>query len=209
MSEPITRATIANWALVDIGIPPNYSIDEGDGDDTLGQHVDLLWQRVVDRCFGLHDWTFCRRTFLLVKKDAAPVTGYPYAFALPDGRVGDPLKISTDPQCTQALRDYHIEGDELHARSTAIYLRSRVMVDPQYWDPAFRAAFVTAFAGYLAIPCLQDIDMKASKLAEAFGTPSQGGAGGEFGRLIAQNRAAQPMPSPTDAPDPLVSARFM
>ncbi|MBX3580070.1 MAG: hypothetical protein KF723_22940 [Rhizobiaceae bacterium] len=206
----ITKAMLVNWALIDLGQPANFSVDAETGDDsTLGGIVDLIWQRVVDECFGFHDWYFCRATAPLVRRLAAPITGYAYAFDLPGDKLGDTLKIFTDPKCTRPLRDFYLEGRQLHCNEAAAYARYKVMVDPDLWDPGFRSAFVTALASYLAVPVLHDLDMKSEKWAEAFGTPSQGMSGGKFGRLISQSRAAEPLGAPFAGNDPLVDARFM
>ena len=206
MDSEITRATIVNWALIELAHPANFSIDV---ESELGGIVHSVWQRVVDQTFALHDWTFCRRTRKLPRKDEQPETGYRFAFILPDDRIGDPLKISTDPQNIRPLREYTIEGEELHANEPDIWVRVRVEVDPKRWDPAFRAAFVTALASTLAVPLMHDASAAAELHGKAFGSPSQGGAGGEFGRLIAQNLASEPKGSPFEGYDPLVDARFM
>lgn len=200
----IDKATIVNWALIDLGQPASFSIDE---ESELGGIVDNVWQRLVDHTFGLADWTFCRRTAKLNRREATPVTGYAFAFDLPGDKVGDPLKLSSDPKFRQPVREFYLEGLQVHSDEAQIYARCRVLVDPVAWDPAFRAAFVTALAGYLAIPVLQDSDMAEDKKKAAFGTPSQGGAGGEFGRLIAQNRASSPIGSPFGGNDVLVDVR--
>lgn len=201
----ITKATIVNWALIELGQPANFSIDT---ENALGGIVDLCWTRVVDRTFGLHDWTFCRRTAKLTRKEATPVTGWAYAFDMPGDKVGDPLKVTVDPACEAPLRNYHLEGTELHANEATVYVRCRVLVDPQYWDPAFRDAFTIALAAQLAVPLLQSIELRDDMTKSAFGTPSQGGTGGAFGRLIAQNRAAAPLASPLLRNDPLSDARL-
>ena len=205
MDAEITRAMIVNWALIDLGHPASFT---DDANDQLGGIVDLVWPRVVERTFGLHDWTFCRRTTKLVRLDETPQTGWKHAFTLPGDRIGDPLKLLPDPRREAPLRDFQIEGDEVHANVAEIWARCRVNVDPRYWDPAFRAAFVTALASALAVPLMQDEDTAATLHAKAFGSPSQGGAGGEFWRLIAQNLASSPVGSPLTGYNVLVDARW-
>lgn len=205
MDADITTATIVNWALIDLGHPPSFSIDS---ESRLGGIVDQVWPRVVDRTFGLHDWTFCRRTKKLPRKEETPETGWKYAFTLPGDKVGDPLKMMTDPRRETPLREFSLEGNEAHADVPELWARCRVLVKPNAWDPAFRSAFVTALASALAYPVLSDDDKGAELFMKAFGSPSQGGAGGEFGRLIAQNMAASPVGSPFAGYDPLINARW-
>lgn len=206
-NQTIDKATIVNWALADIGQPANFSIDT---ETNLGGIVARVWPRVVDRCFYLHDWSFCRRTTKLTRQNDAPENGWRYGFDLPGDRLGDPLKLMSrivrsdgDP-----LRNYDIEGDTVFADEPDVWARCKVYRDPETWDPGFRACFVTALAGYLAVPILQDTDLKEAQLREAFGTPSEGGAGGLFGRLVAQYRAGSPVASPLLRNDPLTDARW-
>lgn len=205
MESQITQATLVNQALIDLGQSPNFSIDQNTG---IGGIVDIVWPGVVDETFGLHDWTFCRKTFKLNRHANAPQSGWKYAFDLPGNKVGDPLAILRDARRNDVLREYYLEGFEVHCDVAEIWARCRVLIDPRYWDPAFRAAFRKALAAELAVPVLQDIDLKNELRKEAFGTPSEGETGGKFGRLIAQNRAASPIGAPLYENDPLTTARW-
>jgi len=205
MESEISKATLVNQALIDLGQSPSFSIDDA---TNLGGIVDTVWPGVVDETFGLHDWTFCRRTMKLNRHADQPKSGWSYAFDLPGNKVGDPLAILIDPRRNAVLRDYYLEGNEVHCDAEEIWARCRVAVDPRYWDPTFRAAFRKALASELAVPLLQDIDLKIELRREAFGTPSEGGTGGKFGRLIAQNLAASPIGAPMWQNDPLTTARW-
>lgn len=189
----IDKAMIVNWALVELGLAPNFSID---GETKLGALVDMFWPRAMARCFGLHDWIFCRQTFLLTRQEATPITGRNYGFDLPGGIIGPPLKLTSDPRCEVPLRDFAIEGTTVFANEPVVYARCKVYLDPAAWPPQFADGFATLLASYLAVPLTQDSDMKADKEAAAIGTPSTGGAGGIMGRFIAQDRAGSPVGSP-------------
>jgi hypothetical protein len=189
----IDKAMIVNWALVELGLAPKFSIDD---ETPLGGFVDIFWPRALARSFGLHDWTFCRQTFLLTRQAATPVTGYRYGYDLPGNIIGPVLKLLSDPRRSTPIRDYTIEGKTAFCDDETVYARCKVMVDPVNWEPQFADAFAMLLASYLAIPLLQDADLAANKEAQAIGTPSQGGAGGTFGRMIAQDRAAAPVSDP-------------
>jgi hypothetical protein len=189
----ITQPVLVNWALTELGQAPNFSID---AQSRLGALVDIYWPRAVARCFGLTDWPFCRRTYRLTRLADAPDTGYAYAFQLPNPRYGPPLRYLRDPRSNQVVRDTRIEGEEVHADEPVLHAACKVAVDPEYWDEQFADCFAVALASYLAVPLLQDADMAEMKSRQAFGTPSEGGAGGMFGRLIAQHRASGPMAAP-------------
>lgn len=205
MADILTKPMLANWALAELGLAPKFSID---AEASLGGDFDIFWPRTVARCFGLHDWTFCRKTYRLTRESAQPDTGYRYGFVLPQPRLGEPVKLLRDPRNETPIRDFRIEGDQLSCDDADVWAVCKVERDPASWDPQFADCFAVAFAANLAVPLLQDLDIAADKEARAFGPPSQGGAGGMFGRLIAQNRAAHPVGSPFLREDPLTSARW-
>ena len=189
----IDKVKIVNWALVELGLAPKFSIDD---QTSLGGFVDMFWPRALARSFGLHDWTFCRRTSLLTRRAGTPNNGWTHGFDLPGDILGPPLKLTFDAACEMPLRDFTIEGTVVFANSETVYARCKVQLAPEAWPQQFADAFATLLASYLAIPLTQDTDLKAEKLADAIGTRSEGGAGGMFGRMIAQDRAAAPVGSP-------------
>ncbi|MDE0921511.1 hypothetical protein [Aurantimonas coralicida] len=203
--QAIDKATVVNRALIKLGQAATFSIDD---ESHISGKVDAVWPDLVAHCFGLHDWTFCRQTFRLTRLDLEPENGWRYRFALPGGRIGDTLKVLADPRRDVPLRDFTLEGDDLFADVDAVWVRCKVERNPSSWDPAFRAAFTTALAGALAVPIQSDQDLEATFWQQAFGTPSQGGAGGLFGRLISQNVASDPPDSASRWRDPLTDARY-
>lgn len=199
----IDRATIINEALTDIGAGPMFSIDDG---SELSEQIEATWRRVVDQVFGMHDWSFARKTFKNKRLADRPDNGWAYAFELPGNRIGNPLKIMDRAgQSPSPLRCFAIEEGLLFANVKDTWSLCKVLVDPDYWDPSFRAAFVIALSGYLAIPVWADQDLREAKLVEAFGTPSREGTGGLFGRLMGQDKASAPIGEPLLASDPLTA----
>lgn len=200
----LTKPVIVNWALVELGLAPNFSVDI---ESELGAIYDLMWPRTVAETFSLIDWTFCRKTFSLTRRDETPSTGFAYGFDLPGGRLGEPLKLWADPRRRTPLRDKRIEGEEVHCDETTCYAVCRVEVDPAYWDLQFANCFAVLLASNFAVPLQQDMDLMAEKRKQAVGSPSEGGTGGMFGRLIAQNRASDPVGEALYAGDPLTVGR--
>lgn len=199
------EATIVNEALTDIGAGPMFSIDD---DSDLAMQIQYVWQSVVDRCFGLHPWSWARKTFRNTRLAATPENGFAYGFSLPGGRIGNPLKYSSDARCRSPIRDFSLEAGQFFCDFPDTWSQCPVYVDPVAWPPAWRVGFKLALGGYLYVPVWQDKPSRDDVLAEAFGTPSQGGAGGVFGRLMAQDAASQPMGEPQTHDEPLSNARF-
>lgn len=199
----IDEATIINRALTSIGAGPMFSIDDG---SDLSEQIANTYPRCVDQIFGMHDWTFARKTFRNARLAERPDNGWNYAFELPGNRIGNPLKIMDRAgQSPNPLRNFTLEEGRLFCNAAETWSVCKVLVDPDYWDPSFRAAFVVALAGYLAVPVWQDQDLQNDKLVEAFGTPSREGTGGLFGRLMAQDKASAPIGDNLLAHDPLTA----
>lgn len=202
----IDKATIINQALTDIGAGPMFSIDDG---TDQAEAIASVWPVVVDRVFGLADWSFARKTYKLSRLAETPNNGWRYAFELPTNRIGNPLKIMDRAGSSpRPLRDFSIEEGKLFCDCDTAWALVKVAVDPDYWPGEFRSAFVLALGAYLALPIWQDENLQDKKLQEAFGTPSQGGTGGWFGRLIAQDKASQPLAEPIADDEPVTNARF-
>jgi len=201
----ITKPDIVNRALVGIGAGTRFSIDD---DSDAAAAIRLVWDQLIDFTFGMHDWTFCRKTFKLSRHAETPDNGWPFGFDLPGNKIGDPLKMMARAgQSPEPLRDFDLEGGAVFTCVPDVWARCRVLVDPDVWDPAFRAAFVRALEAELCVPIWQDDKLRDQKLTEAYGTPSREMTGGMFGRLIAQNRASAPVGSPILNSDPLTEAR--
>lgn len=200
----VGKADIVNMALSDIGHFTSYTTDDG---DDLADAVNQNWQRCVDHCLSLHDWKDFRRTSKLTLVTDAGDTGWTYAHELPGDRYGEPLKIlCAAGRSPRPLREFDREGNYVLSEAPDVWARCKVERDPSSWDPSWRMAFVVALAGYLAVPILHDMKMRDEKLSRAFGTPSEKGSGGLFGRLIAQDRAGAPVGSPMSDDEPLTNA---
>lgn len=202
----IDRATIINMALTDIGAGPMFSVDD---DSDLAAQIELQWMAVIDRTIGMHSWSFCRKTYKNTLLSTAPDNGWRYCFDLPGTRIGNPLKILDQAgQSPRPLKRFTIEEGKLFCDVTETWSLCKFQADPDYWPPEWRGAFVVALGAYLAVPVWQDADMRNDMLVEAFGTPSREGTGGLFGRLMAQDRASEPVDDMGNEENPLINARY-
>lgn len=201
----IDRATIINWALTDIGAGPMFSVDD---DSDQAEQIANVWQAVVDRTFGLTDWSFSRQTRKLVRRAAKPENGFANGFDLPGDRIGNPLRYWSHPRDRRPIRDFTLEAGVFYCDCAEAWSLCKTYVDPDYWPTDWRSAFIVALGAYLAVPIWQDDDMRDGRLAEAFGSPSQQLTGGMFGRLIAQDKASNPIGDPQSLDNPLVNARY-
>lgn len=197
----IGKAEIVNMALSEIGHFTNFST--GSNPD-LEDAVNQCWQRTIDHCISLHDWKDFRRTRKLRRLTDAPDSGWSFAHVLPGDRVGEPLLVlSRAGHSPEPLRNFDREENLILCEAPEVWARCKVELPPEEWDGGWRAAFVTALAGYLAVPVLHSEDLKHEKHVTAFGTPSKEGSGGMFGRLMALDRASSPLGSPIANAEPL------
>lgn len=203
----IDRAQIINWALTRLG--PGAMFSEDDGSD-LSLNIENTWQIVVDEVFSLHDWSWARRTVKLTHLGDTPANGWQNGFVMPGDRIGPPIAfLQQAGQNPVPLRNYAIEGRNVYANVTDMWGTFDRVIDPDDWDVAFRAAFVTALAGALAIPVWQDQGLKETFEEQAFGQKHEKRSGGMFGRIKARDLSGEPLgPSPLTASDPLTDARI-
>lgn len=200
----IDRVHVVNRALIKLGLPASYSIDD---ESELGGQVDLVWPGTVARVMALHDWSVFRKTVRPVALSSFDPNGWQYGFSLPADRVGNPIAVLSDVQREAYLRDFMYEGGLLFTNVSAVWVRIRVMQDPQYWDSAFVEAFAIALASALAVPLLQDVELEQSRARDAFGDEREQGGGGLFGKLITLDRASHPQGRGFLSNAPLIAAR--
>lgn len=205
-NQLVDKPTLINRALVlHLGEQPVYSIG---GEDDLSGSCDAAWDEAISHCFGIHDWSFARRTQKLNRLVSRPENGWEYGFQLPGDRIGPPQKLLRSIYPETPLRNYVLEAGNVYANEPDVWGRCKVFVDPQYWPVDWRVAFLIALGSALAKPVIEDEQLEETLRVKAFGTSSQEGTGGAFGRLIAQDRAAAPVASSPWADDPLTSARW-
>lgn len=203
-----TKADIINLALMKCGQTPNYPLGVR---ESLKSSIELIYENVIDDTFSLHDWTWAKQKTRLNlikdhRADGLVSYDYRYVFRLTDNVSGAFDKfLKSSERIDDPVREFEIVGTELHINCHPVWVVLNASVDPTLWERGFRNAFIVALASELAVPLKQDIDLRDSLEAKAFGTSSQGRTGGLFGRVIARditNRAR----NLGNQPDPLTNA---
>lgn len=207
MSATIDKAMIINWALTEIGAGPMFSTDD---ESPLAQNIENTWQRTVDFAFTLDEWYWAKRVARLDRHADTPENGWQYGFDLPGDRVGPAVAfMDRAGQSPRPLRNFHLEGKSVFANVPDLWAEIRIIVDVDDWDASFRAAFTKLLASELAIPVFQDGKLKEDLRTICLGQPHEKNTGGLFGRLMAQNKAAEPIgATPLMAATPLDDARY-
>lgn len=206
MAAPITidRAHVANLALMALGQPANYSLADSGKKNGI---VDLAWTATEDEAFGLHDWTWMtERDFRANRVDEKAQHGYAYTYEVPGDIVGAIRRLTWGLGGT-TIREFELAAGRIYCSVEPVYVTAVMRSDPDRWEGTFRRGFASLLASNLAVPLLQDMDLKMTMRAEALGSPSERQTGGILGRAMSQDRAARPRGF-RHAPDPLTSARF-
>jgi hypothetical protein len=199
------KVHVVNTALsTHLGLPASYSIDD---ESTLGGQVDLAWNTVLAEVMMVHAWSVFQDEREALPIVDAPRNGWLFVFELPADRIGLPIAVLIDVVRETYLREFKVMGGKLYTNISPVWVRIRVMQDPEYWDMAFRAAFSVALASALAVPLRQDEDERDKLHMKAYGDPRENGGGGLFGKLITLDRSAQPQGRGFLNNDPLTRAR--
>jgi hypothetical protein len=207
MPATIDKTEIINWALTKIGVGAVYSTED---ESELALTIENVWQPTVDYAFSMEDWFWTKRTRKLERHAATPENGWAYGYDLPAERIGPAIAFLDQVGISRrVLRNYNLEGKSVFCDVPDCWAQIKVVVAIDDWDVSFRAAFVVLLASEFAVSVMQDASQAQTLRAEAIGTPAMQGSGGMFGKLIAQNKAAQPMGAePLMATDPLDDARY-
>lgn len=176
---------VVNAACTGIGVSPlgNDGMDE---DSDVGQAVASAYWTVLDFNLGVYLFGFAQTTTQLSVNDlATPLTGYSYVFDMPAEAIGEPLWI-TDSITNPARRfsAFKLQERTIHASKSPLYAQIRYRPEPNRWSPAFRAATITALQASLALSHREDKGLSDQLHERAYGTPSEGYRGGQFGAAI-------------------------
>ncbi len=206
MADVIDDLALINRALGRIGAGRIMSLDE---DTALAGQVVPIHEDLVEAVLGFYDWRWARRTRVLERLAAAPVTGWAYAFAFPAEAVRTPSVIFADVGSRASpIRDFVVEGREVHTNTETASGVFVCRVSPAEWPAAFRLAYTVWLASAFAVPVTHDADLKMRLEQEALGTPSEGGRGGLIGRAIGIDAAGSGGTPGLMISDSLTSAHF-
>lgn len=199
-TRAINDVDIANNALAMLGSPPIGGFAE---DSELAGAVNSVYVDVIESCLGAHLWTWTLHTAPLQLLAETPVTGWRFAFALPNDRLTIPTRVARSADSRNILRDFWIEGENLYANCSPLWAGYRRKPAVSFWPAPFRLFSTRALAAELAIPVSQDANFAATLLDQAWGTQQEGRRGGLFSKAMTQDLSHPVSTSPLWARDPL------
>ena len=190
--EPTDKQTLINKALTVIGHTPISIEDEDDKAESASTAFDLT----VDEIFGLHAWSWAKTRRALQRITTPSGSTKPHAFQYPGDVLGAPLAVFSSVQPEQRDFGYILQGSMLFADGENRWADFQEVKPLAQWPSAFRAGFIKALAAELCIPIAELIELRAVYRTELFGRDWEQYQGGLFGRLIAADKAAQPLHTP-------------
>jgi len=206
----VDRVTVIADALSRFGQPLGLDLES---DNPRAERLKNIYTGTLALAFGMHQWEFLKKTFSCsvvskatdaIAESDAWLNGYGFAHQLPGDLKKNPEVIFDGSG--HIVRDFSIEGRRVYSNCEVIKVTGLATLDPEYWPDDWREAFVTWLAGRFSVPELMDVNLEDKFLTEALGTPRERPSGGMFGRLMAQDLAANPPDSPFLKGDPLSDA---
>jgi hypothetical protein len=145
---------VCNEALLLIGEPPIFSLDEG---TTQAKRLNIVFDRSFTHLLSSHHFSFALVTSSLVQTSGVtPFVGYSYVFAKPTGL----LFLKDVVNLNNKQIPFRLSKDGIHTQEAGeLYAEYTVMVDIDDTSPLFR----TALAYYMATKMHNDVSDNASK----------------------------------------------
>lgn len=191
-----------NLAMDDIGQTPIESSD----DATPGADVaERRYRHCVGYLLDLRAWSFNRFYTQLSQLEAAPTSGYLYAYNY--GSATPPLGVFDRLSPLRPFREFIIADNELHTDAEELWAVLPSDGDPGRWPQHFRTLVTTYIA---AKACLQHTGSRTladDLMTTAMGTPQDRPWGGLCGASRAIDSQYEEQTALTIAPGGLLGAR--
>lgn len=175
-----TDVDLVNRALVNLGQP---TIQDLTDEDEVSVTCATVYPMVRDEVLGIYPWRCTFKKVQLARLTDAPVSKWTYAFQLPTDRVGEIRTVFRTSQVgAPAFKDYDIQGDQLLTNAEEIWVDYPWLINEAAFPNHLRTLIVFVLSSRLAEPITEDGDKAEFWLAQAYGTPEEGGMGGYFSR---------------------------
>jgi len=188
----ITKYTIANRALLKIRSQTLETFE----DETLQSNiVNQIYESFIQNLLECSDWKFATKKQQISKSTSTPINQWSYIYTLP----ADFLKLIAvwDSSSTYILstRDFKLfEKNTLYSNTDGLWIDYIYRIDESYWPYYFIEFVISALASELAIPISGDSNLAQLYALQAYGSPSENGQGGLFGKASFQDARQNPNP---------------
>jgi hypothetical protein len=205
-----SKEDIASQALARLGEPSISAFDEN---TETAERVRQLYEDTILDLLGCYEWQFASaRQALPLDGAVTPANEWEYAFLMPalrTVRVGNPIRVYNSTSLrARPVFDYELEGKHILTNYKTIVVEFIERKAESLWPGYFVRLAREALAANLALPITENASKEQYHQQIAFGTPSEGGEGGLFGRAMAADSRYAPTRSLLDDSDPMAEARF-
>lgn len=207
-----TRLSIVSDALAHLGLAP---VDL-EAEDKRAARIIRLYDSTAETCLSLHMWSWSNDTIKLDRIDKVAngvaetenwPAGYMFAHAYPGNFLDAPRALYWSAEWQSLIRIFSFANGRVFTNHEDVWARGRIVREAEDWPLSFVAAFTLSLTARLAITETEDRDTSDRFYVMAHGQRREDLTGGMFGRLIAQDLAANPPDSPLVSGDPLTEAR--
>lgn len=193
-----------NLALEELGQAP---IDDF-GDDSPGaENAASRYNQTINFLLGLRTWSFQKSVVQLSRLEAAPSTGYDYAFEIPGAKYVLSVFESLADRDRPLRQGWRVYQNQVHSNYETLWAEIPAANDPAAWPPVFRQLAIKAIAEACAMQHTSNRALKADLRQEAYGSPEDYPYGGLVAAAIALDSQADKGEEMTVGRGPLLEAR--
>jgi hypothetical protein len=192
---------LANYALAHLGEAKISDID--DSNSAAARTCRQFMATTIDKVLRAHRWNCAIKRAMLARQTTAPISGYPYAYALPAGFLRL-LEVNGEPAGRSEER-FEIEAGKrllLHAEEAKVRYVARIGVAEM--DPLLVEVVALSLAITVAVPLTGNLALQgqvATLYQRALATARQTDA------MEVGNKESRPLRRLLDA-SPLINSRF-
>jgi hypothetical protein len=193
-----------NLALEELGQSP---IDDF-GDASPGaENAEARYTQTVGFLLGLRTWSFQKTVVQLSRLEAAPSTGYEYAFEIPGAQYVLSVFESLEARDRPLREGWRVYEGRVHANHETLWAEIPAANDPSAWPPVFRQLVIKAVAEACCMQHTSNRALKADLRQEAYGSAEDYPYGGLVAAATQLDSQADKGEEMTVGRGPLLEAR--
>lgn len=173
---------ICNAASVLIGAGVIQSLED---DTDLSRIFANLYPQLKSSIMSRYPWRFLMDSFYLTRQMASPIRGWKYQFQIPgEALSGAPHAIFYNKGAKMGASTYQISGRYVLTDMPEVWAEMVIDRKEGEWPSYFQMLVVYALAANVALAVTDQQSIADKYYALAYGTPSEGGDGGEMGKAM-------------------------
>lgn len=183
MATGDTDVSVCSAALISLGASKITSLRDT---DDVSVACNSLYPNLKNSLLSSYQWSWSLKKRKLTKISTDPLTEWDNAFFLPNDMLSGVLAVfETTGNTERPIRyGWEVYGNQLFTNLDTVYIDYQATVSESKMPPYFIRLLQLAMAAELAI-VITDQQAKAESFrAQAFGSPSENGRGGEMRKAM-------------------------